>query len=59
MIKSLDQARRVCTKRQAAGLRGIPRAVARWMKRTTSIRDFESSRAVRVNVLNLPFNSPL
>lgn len=59
MIKNIDHAIAVATSRQAQGLRGIPRAVARYLKRSTSVRDWKPTFEGRVQALGLPYNAPL
>lgn len=59
MIKSVDHARAVAARRKALGLRGLPRAVVRYMKRTKSAKTWEPSRAIRAEVLSIPYHAPI
>ena len=60
MIKNVTHARKVCARRAAAGKRGLPRAVVRWMrdrKRETYVP--AQSRWMHAEQLELAFNPPL
>lgn len=59
MIKSVDHARQVAARRQAKDLRGLPRAVVRFMRAQNSFHEWKLSRADKAIALSLPCNAPL